>query len=56
MECLGMLLTYVLGFLVWIGVYKWVLLPIGRFLSGNTDAVSRGLDAADWLTRGRKSK
>lgn len=56
MDSLGMLLTYVAGFLVWVGVYKWILVPVGRFLSGNTDAMRRGLDAADRLTQRRRSR
>lgn len=56
MESLGVLLGYVLGSLVLIGVYKWLLLPIGRFLSGNPDVLRRGIDAADRFTRGKERK
>lgn len=56
MESLGMLLTYIAGFFVWVGVYKWILVPVGRFLSGNPGAINRGLDAVDRMSQRRRPR
>lgn len=56
MESLGMLLTYVAGFVACLAIYRWILVPVGRFLSGNPGAINRGLDAADRLTQRRRPR